>query len=302
MKPAAPLPPRRRSRRLWRAIRAAGLAILLIIALGAGWRWWTRRVPMAEREIYRGVYYQCARLPETAESGGLAHIVRVDLSAPGIQIWLTPMDPAASAQGWEYYTKRVGRAVKDARLAVGVNGTYFSEHSSYPPLAGDLARSVQTIVFEHTMNHLYQPRGMCLLWFDDDLTPHLENHHPLRPGVIPRARWAIGGDDVVLWDGKAIPGTGVTPDARTMAAIDPTRRMLWLAVFEKASYHFAANTLVDLGAQEGVMLDGGTSSAMALGDQAVGVRPGLLMAGWRPVADQFGIQADPLDGRSSPKK
>ena len=272
-----------------------------MIALYAGWRWWTRREPMAEREIYRGVYYQCLRLPESAESGGLAHVVRVDLTVPGIKIWLTPMDFGDNPAGWEYSTKRVGRVVRDEHMAVAVNGTFFAERTSVPPLAGDPARSIQTIIVEHRMNHLYEPRGMCLLWFDDDLTPHIENHHPLRPGVIPRARWAIGGYTVVLWDGKPVPDNNVATDARTMAAIDADRRMLWLAVFEKASYHAGASVLASLGAREAINLDGGTSTAMALGDDAAGVRPGLVMAGWRPVADQFGIQAEPLSGESGAK-
>lgn len=286
---------RPRPRRLWRALRAIGFVILIVAALGAGWRWWTRREPMAEREIYRGVHYQCLQLPDTPESGGLAHIVRVDLSAPGIKIWLTPMDFPPSAAGWEYSTKRVGRTVRDERLAVGVNGTFFSERMPIPPLAGDPARSVQTIVVEHAMNHLFQPLNMCLLWFDDDLTPHIENHHPLRPGVIPRARWAIGGYTIVLWDGKPVPNSDVHVDARTMTGIDPDRRILWLAVFEKVSFRAGAGVLAGLGAREAINLDGGTSSAMALGDNAVGVRPGLVMGGWRPVADQFGIQAEPLE-------
>ncbi len=285
---------RRRGHRIRRALRAVGLSILIFIAIFLTWRWWTRREPMAEREIYRGVYYQCLRLPETSQSGGLAHIVRVDLAAPGIGIWITPMDSIAVAKGWEYSTQRVGRTVEAGQLAVAVNGTLFSDSSPYIPLAGNWARSTQTIVVEHTMNHLYQPREVAVMWFEDDLTPHLENYHPpIRPDVIPRARWAIGGDSVVLWDGKADPDVGAA-DARTMLAIAPERRMLWLAVFEKASYRFAAEKLAGLGATQAIMLDGGTSSTMALGDKALGVRPGLLMAGWRPVADQFGIKAEPL--------
>jgi hypothetical protein len=49
-------------------------------------------------------------------------------------------------------------------------------------------------------------------------------------------------------------------------------------------------TLADLGAKEGMLLDGGGSSSMAIGKGAKGVPPGIICGGWRPVATHFGSE------------
>ena len=52
-------------------------------------------------------------------------------------------------------------------------------------------------------------------------------------------------------------------------------------------------TLADIGAKDGMLLDGGDSSSMVIGTGASVVSPGAVH-GWRPVANQFGVRAEPL--------
>jgi len=52
--------------------------------------------------------------------------------------------------------------------------------------------------------------------------------------------------------------------------------------------------LADLGAKDGMLLDGGGSSSMAIGKGAAGVSAGVLYGGWRPVATHFGVRARPI--------
>jgi len=52
--------------------------------------------------------------------------------------------------------------------------------------------------------------------------------------------------------------------------------------------------LSQLGAREGMLLDGGGSSAMAIGQGARGIFPNILFGGSRPVATYFGIKAIPF--------
>jgi hypothetical protein len=74
----------------------------------------------------------------------------------------------------------------------------------------------------------------------------------------------------------------------------PRRRLVWIACFDHASYLTAGRELVRLGAKVGLLVDGGTSMAMALGRDARGVRSGTVTGNWRPVATQFGFRAEPL--------
>ena len=77
-------------------------------------------------------------------------------------------------------------------------------------------------------------------------------------------------------------------------AADPDRHLVWIACFDRATFYRAGEQLIRMGAKVAVAVDGGTSTAMALGRDARGVRPGTVTGNWRPVATVFGFKADPL--------
>ena len=76
-------------------------------------------------------------------------------------------------------------------------------------------------------------------------------------------------------------------------AVDLPRKLLFLAVGTHISPTLMYRTLADLGARDGMLLDGGDSSSMAIGTGASVISPGAVY-GWRPVANQFGVSAEPL--------
>ena len=134
--------------------------------------WWDYREPRAPTEIFRGITYGCARVEATKEGSGLVHWVRIDLTAPGIELFITPLDRSAVAQGWQYRLRRTEDVVKSEQLAVAINGTLFTSNSGWLRMSGDLAKSVETVVSDHQVSHL--SKETYLLWFDDVLSPHLE--------------------------------------------------------------------------------------------------------------------------------
>src|SRR5215211_2397616 len=75
---------------------------------------------------------------------------------------------------------------------------------------------------------------------------------------------------------------------RSRLAVDLPRKLLFLAVGTHISPNVMFQTLADLGARHGMLLDGGSSSSMAIGTGASVVPPGPVY-GWRPVATQFGV-------------
>jgi hypothetical protein len=271
------------------------VAVLLLIAagLGIGGRLlWEYHPPAAPVEIYQGITYGCERVPTTDESAGLVHWVRADLKVPGVQIYITPMDPGARSQGFEYKLKYTSTAVADEHLAAAVNGTLFGSDSGYIRLPGDDAFSNETAVADHVVNHV--DKDCYLLWWDDNLLAHLETTKPPTEPDLHHARWGIAGQQATLFDGKVGMWAGKLADKRTIIAADPKNRLVWIACFDWASYHFAAMRLQSMGAKIGTLVDGGTSVAMAIGDQAKNVRPGVVTGNWRPVATVFGFRAKPL--------
>src|SRR5262249_28787218 len=103
---------------------------------------------------------------------------------------------------------------------------------------------------------------------------------------------------VLLRDGQVSRYAPRQPvDARTAVGVNAEQRLLFLASFENASPGRALEKLVDLGATDGMLLDGGDSTSMALGEQARGGRSGVVTGGWRPVATHFGVRARALETR-----
>ena len=269
---------------------------LLILGLGTlvgvGLLLPDRRGPQAPTEIFQGITYGREQLDETLEGRGHLDWIRINLTASGIQLYVTPLDLGALVRGWQYRLRRISNVVDAEHLAVAINGTLFTS-SSFAGfrMVGDLANSVETVVADHVVSHVWE--HTYLLWFDDQLTPHLDYWKPPKPADLARAKWGIGGQGVGLQAGRVRSGNDRRLDARTAVGIDQQRKLLFLAVGENISPRLILQKLAGLGATDGMLLDGGSSSAMAIGQGAVGIAEGVLDGGWRPVATFFGVKAQP---------
>jgi Phosphodiester glycosidase len=268
------------------------VVLLLIAATWAFYPWGERHEPQAPTEIFRGVTYGCIRVKTTEEGSGLVHWVRINLAAPGIELYVTPIDPGAVSQGWQYRLRRVDDVLNSEHLAVVINATMFTSTSGWPRMSGDLAKGVETAVADHTVSDVWE--HTYLLWFDDQLTPHLRPSKPPTPTELAMAKWGIGGQSVWLWNGKVSPDSSRDPDSRTAVAIDQLHKLLFLAVGTNISPRLLLQKLADLGAKDGMLLDGGDSSSMAIGKGARGVSAGIVYGGWQPVATYFGVRAQRL--------
>jgi Phosphodiester glycosidase len=216
-------------------------------------------------------------------------VVVTDLRAPGLQLYVTPLDPAALAKGFPYRLRRISEVTRTEQLSVVVNAAMFSSQPLFwVPLPGDLARSAYgTLVADHVVADVQHASDV--LWFYDKLQSHLRPwDNSLRPRDLAAAKWAIGGL-IILRDGQVASHTERRPDSRTMAAID-RQNHLFLAVAENLSARRFSERLAELGATDGIQLDGGSSSAMAIGGRPDGVNAGVVYGGWRPVASYFGIR------------
>ena len=253
---------------------------------------WEQGHPQQPVKIFAGVTYGCERLAVTQEGGGLVHWVRVDLTAPGVELYVTPLDPAAVARGWQYQLRPIEDVVEREHLAVAVNGTYFATASgSWLRFSGDLARSMQTLISDHVV--AYGPWGASLIWFDAELAPHVLRLSSAAKPTLTQAKWAVGAHVLQLHDGQILERGDATVNARTAIGIDQTRKVLLLAVAERISLPRILHILADLGARDGILLDGGNSSAMEIGRGSTGIPATVLLGGGRPVATYIGVRALP---------
>jgi hypothetical protein len=231
-------------------------------------------------------------LTPSAEGSGFLQWVRVNLAAPGIELYVTPMDPSALVQNWQYRLRRVAEIVESENLAVAINGSLFESKSSWRPrLPDDFAKGVETVVADHVVSHIWE--HTYLLWFDDQLAAHLRSSKPPTSEELAKAKWGIGGQGVWLLNGEVWAGSSRNTDSRTAVAIDPKRKLLFLAVGNRISPHLILKKLANLGAKDGMLLDGGDSSSMVIGEGARGVAAGVF-GGRQPVAVHFGVRARSL--------
>ena len=268
------------------------ISLLAVVLMGAAY--WTAQRPgvHAEQEIFHGVWYEAAMMPESSRASGLVHVVRVDLRAEGTSLYATPVDSSVLPAGDQYRLQFPSRVRRQENLAVTVNGTFFEERGwIYWP--GARTRGIHTVVANGEVSHVH-PHSY-LLWKDAAGQLHLEQQRPPAEDVLDRAVWGIGGSEAVLRNGVPRSDTGTAPNRRTMIATDKTGRHLFLAVFEHASYQAAATFLASRGASDGIMLDGGGSSAMVVSPEAATSQTGTVAGGWRPVATHVGVVAEPLE-------
>jgi hypothetical protein len=271
--------------------RVCRFATLVVLGAFLHGDFWEQGHPHQPVKIFAGVTYGCERLAVTQEGGGLVHWIRVDLTAPGVELYVTPLDPAAVARGWQYRLRPIEDVVEGEHLAVAVNGTYFTTASgSWLRFSGDLARSMQTLISDHVVT--YGPWGASLFWFDAELAPHVLRSSAAEP-VVTRAKWAVGTHTLQLNNGQVLEGGDSTADARTAIGIDQPRKLLFLAIAERISQPRMLHILADLGARDGFLLDGGGSSAMAIGQGSTGIAATALFGNGRPVATYIGVRARP---------
>ena len=247
----------------------------------------------AAAQIFEGITYGCKQLEPSEEARGVVHWVRINLTVPGVAPYVTSKNPTAVSQGWQYRLRRVGDVVAREHLAVAINGTLFSSKSSWwGRKSGELANAVNPVVADHIISHVWL--DTYLLWFDDQLIPHLRPNKTTE-AELAMAKWGIGGEDFWLQDGEVWSGDRrcFVPDGRTAVAVDLPHKLLFLAVGTHISPRLMFDTLANLGAQDGMLLDGGDSSSIAIGTGASVVSPGTVY-GWRPVANQIGVRAEPL--------
>ena len=275
--------------------RYAKLALAFALALfaSADCAYWERCTPQP-REIFSGVTYGCELLERTEQGHGTLHWVRVELGAPGIELYVTPLDPSASRTAFNIDCAGSTTSCGMNALQSPSMGALFTSKPSWRPrLPGDLAKGVETVVSDHVTSHFWE--HTYLLWFDDNLNAHLRPSKPPKPEELREAKWGIGGQGVWLQEGKIWSGSDRRPDSRTAIGIDAKRKLLFLAVAEWASPHLVLEQLAKLGARDAMLLDGGGSSAMAIGEGGRDLARGALFGGWRPVATFFGIRARRLN-------
>lgn len=296
--------------RLWRRKRrrsAAVIAPLLLVALAVVlfFTWYYHRpapVGIERQTLFEGITY--SRETHTSPRPFVAHIVRIDLDAPGIAFKITPPQPT---HGHDVKAQTVSQFLQKHDLQLAINGGFFDPwHSTwlldYYPHVGDPV----------------SPRGVVASegaeYGERDGHPTLMISSDNRATIGKAADTlhnALSCGPILVVDGQVVPDMSRLvqcdkPHPRTAAAIDRSGRVLILFVIDGRQPGYSegitlpelARFIIAHGGWRAMNLDGGGSSTLVIEDDAG--RPRIL--NWpvhgrippgleRPVATQIGIYA-----------
>jgi hypothetical protein len=300
-----------RGRRGRRWLRwSGGLGLLGLGAIGAlvaGYGTWFfhRGQPEPLREDwFAGVRYERLVLQQPRRM--VAHLVRIDLTEPGIDFLVTPAQPTTEGDVLADTTRGFA-ARHGVQLAINAHFFYpFHANSplDYQPRVGEPVHIVGKAASRGTVYGKDAP-GTVTLYLSRNRRVSFE-----QPLGEP---WqALSGLGYVLRDGVPVaqPGQGAStrPYPRTAIAIDATGRTLLLLVVdgkqrgysEGATLAEVADLLVKHGGHTGLQLDGGGSATLVRREASGRVRlinslSNFRLPWWeRPVATSLGVHARPL--------
>ena len=265
------------------AVRIAGaLGLVLSVVVSDGMASpLGRRPPRTNHTetLFQGVTY--LREARVTPRLLMVHVIRIDLTAPGVHFLVTPGDPTSGLDARTATTSAFARRYK---TQVAINGGFFKpfDREDFPlepnrPHTADAVDISGLAISNGTLYSTDEPRRakLCLTGNRAVIT---------RSGCPSDTTNAIAGNWILAHDGMPAgwPRREVL-HPRTAVGVDASGQTLWLFVVdgrqpgysEGVSLPELAKIAVGFGADTVLNLDGGGSSAMVVGSES---RPSLLNA------------------------
>jgi hypothetical protein len=293
----------RRRRWLWIGLSlAAGAALVgtgVIVAGLAG------RPPHRDLQapLFRGVSYHRAFLASPRPL--MIHVIRVDLTAPGVRCLVTPGDSSA---GQEIRAATTLDFARRHHVQVAVNGDRWTPFrarnytlNDYYPHSGDPVAVQGLAISDGRLYSAARPGTFALC-------VGATNALIVASDAPAGTRQAVAGAPLLIADGTNAlpPGADQTPQPRTAVALDRAGTTLWLIVVDGRQSGYSegmtmpelARLARDLGAWSALNLDGGGSATLVAESRGkLRVLNSPIHTGLprrqRPVANHLGIYARP---------
>jgi hypothetical protein len=261
--------------------------------------YWGRPLPVSMRqELYQGVVYY--RRVHFTPYPMVAHIITIDMKAPGIRFLVTPGQPNQEQQLKARTTSQFARSTG---VQIAINGDGFTPWHAisifdYYPHAGD---RVTPNGYAMSEGNAYGGGPEPTLYISKSNQASFN-----RGGVVPYN--AISGNQMIVVDGQPVSGLDdVSPAPRTAVGLDKSGTKLILFVADGrqplysqgATIQEVADLMIHYGAENALNLDGGGSSTLVIRNKLgiVQVMNSPIQTGIpgreRPVGNQLGVFAQP---------
>lgn len=255
-------------------LQVLGLGILLAPILAYNIPYFLRPAQTnATRSLFQGIVYQ--REYRSSPRPIVIHIVTVDLTAPGIGIFVTPGSPTADLT--ETNARTVSEFLKEFKLQLAVNGNFFypcieAAPWDYYPRTGDRVNNVGQAISQGKIYSQPDSNFPALCFDAKNRATIIEN------GSCPQGTvYGVAGDNVLVKNGKPLAQNRQEsekdkPYPRTVAATDKTGEKLWLILADGKQRLYSEGLKLSeiteisqqLGADTVLNLDGGGSVTLAV--------------------------------------
>jgi hypothetical protein len=269
-------------------------------------------VPVPWVSLFEGVSHQS--LPAQGPFPMSIQVLRIDLTAPGLSLVVTPGD---SSDGHEYRALRTSEALLAQDWQAAVNGGYFLPFAGgspggddYIPQPGQGTDVSGAAIHDGRVVSPVEPdldrrvNAILCIWREAEVV--IADGQDCGPGV----REAMAAGPRLLRDGRRLSyeafdaAYGAARHPRTAVGLDTRRRLAWLVTVdgrqpgfsEGASLDELTDIFVALGASDAINLDGGGSTTMVVaapGGPRVLNRPihTAVPGRERPSANHLGVRA-----------
>ena len=271
-------------------------------------------VPVPWVSLFEGVSHRS--LPAQGPVPMSIQVLRIDLTAPGLSLVVTPGDPS---DGHEYRALRTSEVLLAQDWQAAVNGGYFLPFAGgspggddYIPQPGQGTDVSGAAIHDGRVVSPVEPdldrRVNAILCIRREAEVVIADGQDCGPGV----REAMAAGPRLLKDGRRLSyeafdaAYGAARHPRTAVGLDAGRRLAWLVTVDGrqpgfsdgASLDELTDILVSLGASDAINLDGGGSTTMVV-ESATGPvvlnRPihTAVPGRERPSANHLGVRARP---------
>ncbi len=261
-----------------------------------------------ERVLFRGITYK--RLARgrrrSVPRRVMIHIVTIDLTAPGIKVFVTPGTPGPDLA--EISARTTAEFVREFQVQLAVNASFFYPFSAktlwdYYPRSGDRVEVLGKAISNRVEYSQGDP-GWFALCFSAEGRAQITGHHQCPDGTMQ----AVAGETILVWNSKqkaTLSKGGIYDELypRTAVGIDRKGEKIWIVVIDGRQAYYSsgvslpelADILIELGVETALNLDGGGSTTLVVGDP----KPRVLNAPihtripmrQRPVANHLGFYA-----------
>jgi hypothetical protein len=262
--------------------------------------------------IFKGIDHMSGENSPSASMPNqhVVHALRVDLTDPDIQLRTTPRVPSNYVNNLR---ETIGLTVSDFlvqnQLQAAVNANFFDSPGYYPPpgtafnvygLQIDRGTNVSTITSP--------AQAVSMIFSRSNTVTLIPNNYPQKP--LTNAYTAVTGEIMLVLDGTNRVSRGGDIQPRTFFGVSANRQYLYLVALDGrqpgysdgATLHECAQWLLLLGASDGINMDGGGSTVLAIADSTgapIALNSSSATAsgnGERVVGSHLGVYAKPLPG------